>query len=65
MTLDFLRPITELVIRRRRSTWAGLPVPPLREIEALRMLRDDQLRWYISQHGQAFLRRELERRKGR
>lgn len=62
MTLDFLRPITALFRRPPVNCW---PLPSPRELEALRMLRDDQLRWYVSQHGQAFLRRELARRTRR
>ena len=68
MTLDFLRPITSLARSRSRRPlppvgWGPMPSP--REIEGLRLLRDDQIRWYVSQHGQAFLRRELERRARR
>lgn len=63
MTLDFLRPLLALRWDRRWPSPGGSPSP--RDIESLRLLRDDQLRWYISQHGQACLRRELQRRTRR
>jgi hypothetical protein len=62
MTLDFLRPL--LTWRNPAPSTGGMPPSP-RDMEELRLLRDDQLRWYVSQHGQFFLRRELQRRARR
>lgn len=64
MTLDFLRPLLTIGHRRRHSP-TGIPDPSPQHWRELRALRDDQLRWYLSQHGQAHLRHELQRRRAR
>lgn len=61
MTLDFLRPLLTFRTAKRPAP-GGMPSP--RDLRELRQLSDHQLRWYLSQHGQEFMRIELRRRRG-
>ena len=61
MTLDFLRPLLTFRTAKRPPSGA---MPSPQDLRELRQLNDPQLRWYLSQHGQEFMRIELRRRRG-